>query len=131
MSSLPINIATFKDGKNDHLFTHYSYIITLYFNDNTHITLEDTSCEKYINLFTFDNNINFYNISSYELSVCVLSVKNVILNIKHIFNINEDIHIYKDNSIYIEITKNKDNYANCCVHITIDKSRLFFTPPRY
>lgn len=127
MSSFPINISTFK---KDPLFTHYSYIITLYFKDYTHIIFEETTNNKYINLFTFNNNINFNNILSYELSVYILSFKNVTFNIKQNFIIDVDTHIYKDNSIYIEITKNKDNYANCCVHIN-DTSRLYFTPPGY
>ena len=94
---------------------------------------EDTTPEKYINLFTFDNNIKFDNIMSYELTVYVLSLKNIIFKVNQVFTVNEHIHIYKDSSLYIEITKNslKDNYANCCIHITTDKSRLFFTPPGY
>ena len=130
MSSFPINISAFKDGKKDPIFIHYSYIITVYFNDNTCITFEETTNNKYINLFTFNNNINFNNIILYELSVMILSFKNYVFNIKQNFIANEDIHIYKDNSLYIEITKNKDNYANCCVHIN-DTSRLYFTPPSY
>ena len=43
----------------------------------------------------------------------------------------QDLHTFRDNIVYLEITKNIDNYANCCIYINNDKSSLFFTPPNY
>jgi hypothetical protein len=131
MSSRPINVSLFRGGKHDHLFTHYIYHLTLYLKNDMPKYFEETINEKYINIFSFNNNIHFDNIISYELNIIIVSFNTIEYTIKNNFNIIDDTHMYKDNSIYIEFTKNKDNNTNCCIHLTSDNSRLFFTPPNY
>lgn len=132
MSLRPIHISTIMGGgRSDHLFTYYVYRLTLFYKNDTSVTIEETTNEKYINLFTFANNINFDLILAYELNITIISFNTLKFNIKNKFKVDEDIHLYRDNNVYIEITKNKDNNANCCIHITTEQARLFFTPPNY
>lgn len=131
MSSKPINISLFRGGKHDHLFIHYIFHLTLFFKNNTVKIFEETVNEKYINIFSYNNNINFNEIESYKLNVTIISFNTINLTISNIFQINDDKHLYKDSSIYIEFTKNEDSYTNCCVYLTNTNNRLFFTPPNY
>ena len=94
------------------------------------IIIEDTSNEKYINLFSYDDKINYNDIKSYELNINLISFDINKYSIKEKFNINRESYIYKDNAIYLEINKNDDNYSNCYICIN-NTSRLFFTPPNY
>lgn len=133
--SIPININPslgdwFGNGKNDNIFTHYLYEIILFMNNGEPIIIEETSNEKYINLFSYDDKINYNDIKSYELNINFISFDINKYSIKENFNINRESYIYKDNAIYLEINKNDDNYSNCYVCIN-NTSRLFFTPPNY
>lgn len=133
MSSNPINInqkLLFGGGKNDNNFTHYIFKIILFFKNTEPIIIEETTIDKYINLFSYKNKINFNEIKFYELNIKIISFTMSKYSIKNKF-INQDSYTYKDDTIYLEITKNEDNFANCCVYINNDKSRLFFTPPNY
>lgn len=125
-----MNISLFGGGRNDHLFTQYIFHLTIYYKNNTSLIIEETTNEKYINIFSFKNNIIFNDIDMYELNITIISFNTLTYNIKNKIT-TDDIYLYKDNQIYIEITKNKDNYANCCIHLRFDNSRLFFTPPNY
>ena len=137
MSSGPINILNqklFGGGKNDNLFTNYHFEIIIFFNNSKPIIIEETTNDKYINLFTYANKINFDDIKFYELNITFISFFINKYSIKNKFNIsneNPDYHTYKDDVIYLEITKNNNNYSNCCIYINNDRSRLFFTPPNY
>ncbi len=137
MSSDPINIFNpklFGGGKNDTQFINYNFEIILFFNNREPIVIEETTYEKYINLFSYGNKINFNDIKFYELNITFISFFVNKYSIKNKFNVskeNPDNHTYKDDVIYLEITKNDNNYSNCCVYINNDKSRLFFTPPNY
>jgi hypothetical protein len=134
MSSNSINInqkLLFGGSKNDDKFTHYIFEIILFFNNNLEpIRIEETTTDKYINLFSYKNKINFNEIKFYELNIKIISFTINNYSIKNKF-INSDNYTYKDDIIYLEITKNVENFANCCVYINNDKSRLFFTPPNY
>ena len=134
MSSNPINInqkLLFGGGKNDNNFTHYIFEIILFLKNNLEpIRIEETTTNKYINLFSYKNKINFNEIKFYELNIKIISFTINNYSIKNKF-INSDNYTYKDDIIYLEITKNDENFANCCVYINNDKSRLFFTPPIY
>jgi hypothetical protein len=134
MSSNPINInqkLLFGGGKNDNNFTHYIFEIILFLKNNLEpIRIKETTTNKYINLFSYKNKINFNEIKFYELNIKIISFTINNYSIKNKF-INSDNYTYKDDIIYLEITKNDENFANCCVYINNDKSRLFFTPPNY
>ncbi len=120
---IPINIIFNKDDN----FNKYIYILELYLKDGTFIKFEDTSSEKYINIFTFRHNINYYNIKSYELSI--ICQKPIL--IKKEFNSSLSSYIYKDSDIFLEISKNCDNNANCCIYLPCNNPQMFFTPPNY
>jgi hypothetical protein len=130
--SNPININIFggKGGNNDQ-FTNYNYEIILFFNNKEPIVIEESTNEKYINLFSYNNKINFNDIKFYELNISIYSFIVSKYSIKNKFIISNDNHTYKDEVVYLEISKNNDNFANCCIYINNDKSRLFFTPPNY
>jgi hypothetical protein len=137
MSSGPINInpininqRLFGGGKNDNQFINYNFEIILFFNNREPLIIEETTNNKYINLFSYVNKIKFNDIKFYELNITFISffinkysIKNKLTNL--------DYHTYKDDIIYLEITKNNNNYSNCCIYINNENSRLFFTPPNY
>jgi hypothetical protein len=125
--SKPINISF--NGGNNPLFTQYIYKLTVYHN-NISSVFEESTTEKYITILTNKHNIMFDSIKCYELNVTVLSFGTEYYNIKNMFNI-DDINVHKDNNIYIEFLKNKDDTTNCCIYLTTDNSRIFFTPPNY
>jgi hypothetical protein len=125
MSSTPMNIL-FGKGKDD-MFNNNIYILELYLKDGTYVKFEDTNNEKYINIFTFRNNINYYNIQAYELTV----INKKTIYIQNEFNSSLSSYIYKDTNIFLEISKNIDNIANCCIYLTSNNSQMFFTPPNY
>ena len=77
------------------------------------------------------NNINFNDIKFYEVNITLVSFIPEKFSIKNKFLIQDDNHIFKNDSIYIEFNKNDDNYTNCFVSLIHDKSRMFFTPPNY
>lgn len=133
--SNPININIFGgNGDNDNQYTNYVYEIILFFNNRDPIVIEETTHEKYINLFSYANKINFNDIKFYELNISFVSFFVSKYSVKNKFIINNDNHTYKDDTIYLEISKNNSSncdYANCCIYINNDKSRLFFTPPNY
>jgi hypothetical protein len=130
--SNPMNINLFGGGKNDNNFTHYIFEIILFFKNREPMVIEETTNDKYINLFSYNNKINFNDIKFYQLNINIMSFNVSKYSIKNKFNINnQDVYTFKDDVIYLEITKNIDNYANCCIYINNDKSRLFFTPPNY
>jgi hypothetical protein len=137
MSSDPINIMNqrlFGGGKNDNIFTNYNFEIILFFNNREPLVIDETTNDKYINLFSYANKINFNDIKFYELNITFISFFVNKYSIKNKFivsNESSDNHTYKDEIIYLEITKNNNNFANCCIYINNDKSRLFFTPPNY
>ena len=139
MSSGPINIniinqRLFGGGKNDNQFTNYNFEMVLFFNNREPLVIEETTNNKYINLFSYANKINFNDIKFYELNITFISFfvnKYSIKNKFDVLNDNPDYHTYKDETIYLEITKNNNNFSNCCIYINNDKSRLFFTPPNY
>ncbi len=127
-----MNINLFGGGKNDNNFTHYIFEIILFFKNREPMVIEETTNDKYINLFSYNNKINFNDIKFYQLNINIMSFNVSKYSIKNKFNINnQDVYTFKDDVIYLEITKNIDNYANCCIYINNDKSRLFFTPPNY
>jgi hypothetical protein len=137
MSSGPINInpininqRLFGGGKNDSQFINYNFEMILFFNNREPLVIEETTNNKYINLFSYANKINFDDIKFYELNITFISFSINKYSIKNKLN-NLDYHTYKDDIIYLEITKNNNNYSNCCIYINNDKSRLFFTPPNY
>ena len=127
----PNNLSLFGGGKNDNIFTHYIFEIILFMKNGEPIIVEETSTEKYINLFSHHNKINFNDIKFYELNINFISFDINKYSIKNKFDINGDNHIYKDTTVYLEINKTNDNYSNCCIYITNNASRLFFTPPNY
>ncbi len=138
MSSNPINIMNqklFGGGKDDNQFTNYNFQMVLFFNNSEPIVIEETTSNKYINLFSYANKINFKDIKFYELNITFISFFINKYSVKNKFIIsddNKDCHMYRDEVIYLEITNNNSNdYANCCIYINNDKSRLFFTPPNY
>ncbi len=125
-----LNQKLFGNGKNDNKFIHYFFKIILFMKNGEYKIIEDVSSEKYINLFSYNNKINFYNINFYELYIDFVSFDINKYYIKNSINTCEN-YTFKDNIIYLEINKNNDNYANCCIYITDNTSRLFFTPPNY
>lgn len=136
--SNPININLINKifgggGKNDNNFTNYTFEMILFFKNSDPIIISETTNDKYINLFSYNNKINFNDIKFYELNIDIVSFNFNKYSIKNKFIVsnNQDLHTFQDNIIYLEITKNIDNYANCCIYINNDKSRLFFTPPNY
>jgi hypothetical protein len=120
----------FGNGKNDNKFIHYIFKIILFMKNGEHIIIEETSTEKYINLFSYNNKINFNDIKFYELNIDFISFDVNKYSIKNSINTCEN-YTFKDDIIYLEINKNNDNYANCCIYIKNNTSRLFFTPPNY
>ncbi len=122
---IPINIL-FGKGKDD-IFNNNIYILELCLKDGSYINFEESSNEKYINMFTFRNNINYYNIKSYELTI----INQNTIHIQKDFNSVLSSYIYKDTNVFLEISKNLDNLANCCIYLTSNNSQMFFTPPNY
>jgi len=135
MSSGPINITNgiFGGGKNDSNFVQYVFEIILFLKNGEPIIFEETTTNKYVNLFSYNNKINFNDIKFYELNIGFVSffVNKYSVKNKLIISNDNDHHVFKDETVYLEITKNENNFANCCVYINNDKSRLFFTPPNY
>lgn len=129
MSSNPINISFFGGG-DDKIFCQNIFDLTI-FHNNTSTTFEDASNDKYINIITSDDNINFDSIKCYELTVKMVSLVNEIYSIKNMFTIEDDMHVFKENNIYIEFIKNENGTANCCIHVSKQDNRMFFTPPNY
>jgi hypothetical protein len=132
--SNPIKISLFGNGKNDNNFTHYVFEMIIFFKNREPIVIEETTIDKYINLFSYNYKINFNDIKFYQLNINIMSFNVSKYSIKNKFvtsNENTDYHTFQDDVIYLEINKNIDNYANCCIYINNDKSRLFFTPPNY
>jgi hypothetical protein len=129
MSSGPINISI--NNMNDPKFTYYIYSLKLCLRNFTQLLFEETSSDKYINIFSFNNNINFNDIIAYELNINIISFVSHSISIKNKFKIIDDSHVHKDNNVYIEFTKNTDNMTNCCIHLTGDRNTTFFTPPNY
>ncbi len=132
--SNPINIniqGLFGGGKNDNIFTHYVFEIILFMINGETIVIEETSNEKYINLFSYNNKINYNDIMYYELNINFISFDINFYSIKNKFNSKCESYVFKDNIIYLEINKNNDNYSNCYICINNNASRLFFTPPNY
>ncbi len=134
MSSNPININNILNNKifrNDNIFTHYVFEIILFMINGETIVIEETSNEKYINLFSYNNKINYNDIMYYELNINFISFDINFYSIKNKFNSKSESYVFKDNIIYLEINKNNDNYSNCYICINNNASRLFFTPPNY
>jgi len=129
--SNPINISLFGGGKNDNIFTQYIFEIILFMKNGENIVMEETSNEKYINLFSYNEKINYNDIIFYELNINCISFEINNYSIKNRFNPNCKSYIFKDNVVYLEINKNNDNYSNCYICINNNASRLFFTPPNY
>ncbi len=127
----PINLGLFGGGKNDNIFTQYVFEIILFMKNGENIVIEETSNEKYINLFSYNEKINYNDIVFYELNINLISFDINNYSIKNRFNSNCESYIFKDNIIYLEINKNNDNYSNCYIYINNNASRLFFTPPNY
>ncbi len=127
----PINLGLFGGGKNDNIFTQYIFEIILFMKNGENIVIEETSNEKYINLFSYNENINYNDIVFYELSINLISFDINHYTIKNKFNSNCESYVFKDNIIYLEMNKNNDNYTNCYICINNNASRLFFTPPNY
>ncbi len=125
-----INQNLFGNGKNDNKFMHYLFQIILFMKSGEPIIIEETSSEKYINLFSYNNKINFNNIKFYELNINFISFDINKYSIKNTIN-NCENYIYKDDIVYLEINKNHENHANCCIYIKNNTSSLFFTPPNY
>lgn len=129
--SNPINISLFGGGKNDNIFTKYVFEIILFMKNGENVVMEETSNEKYINLFSYNEKINYNDIIFYELNINCISFDINNYSIKNRFNPNCESYIFKDNVVYLEINKNNDNYSNCYICINNNASRLFFTPPNY
>ena len=128
-----MKINLFGGGKNDNNFTHYIFEIILFFKNREPMIIEENTTDKFINLFSYNNKINFNDIKFYQLNINIMSfsISKYSIKNKFIFSNNKDLHTFQDDVIYLEITKNIDNYANCCICINNEKSRLFFTPPNY
>ena len=80
--SNPINISPinfhqglFGGGKNDNIFTHYIFEIILFMKNGESIVIEEISNEKYINLFSYNNKINFNDII-WKIIFSILITKN-------------------------------------------------------
>lgn len=129
MSSKPINISFFGGG-DDKMFCQNIFHLTV-FHNNTATTFEDASNDKYINIITSSDSVQFDSIKCYELTVNMISFVNETYSIKNMFTVEDDMHVHKENNIYIEFRKNEDGTANCCIHINKQDSRIFFTPPNY
>ncbi len=127
----PINLSLFGGGKNDNIFTQYVFEIILFMKNGENIVIEETSNEKYINLFSYNENINYNDIVFYELNINLISFDINHYAIKNKFNSNCESYVFKDNIVYLEMNKNNDNYSNCYICINNNASRLFFTPPNY
>jgi hypothetical protein len=130
----PINIfnnTLFGGGKSDNVFTHYVFEIILFMKNGEPIIIEESTTEKYINLFSYNDKINYNDIKFYELNINLISFDTNKYSIKNRFNSNSESYIYKDQFVYLEINKNDNNYSNCYICINNSPSRLFFTPPNY
>jgi hypothetical protein len=118
-------------GKNNDFFSYNIFEIVIFYKDSSNVIFVESTNEKYVNLFNYKNNINFNDIKFYELNVTIVSFIPEKISVKNKFIIQDDNHIFKNESIYIEFNKNDDNYTNCFVSLIHDKSRMFFTPPNY
>jgi hypothetical protein len=118
-------------GKNNNFFCYNIFQVTIFLKDSNSIIFEESTNEKYVTLFNYKNNINFNDIRFYEVNVTLVSFIPEKFNVKNKFIIQDDHHIFKNDSIYIEFNKNDDDNTNCFVSLIHDKSRMFFTPPNY
>ena len=100
MNTAPINILFGKD--KDDIFNNNIYILEVCLKTGEIIKFEDISNEKYINIFTFRDNIDYYNIKSYELTI----INQNTIYIQNEFNPSSSSYIYKDSNIFLEISKN-------------------------
>ena len=130
----PINIIfNNKDNKdNDFLQCIFDLTIKLK-NVNQDINFKELLFSKYCNIISHSNKIKFNMIESYTLNITSKSHYNrEVYSITNNFILSDDIHIYKNDDIYIEFTQNNEGYINCCTYLKVlDDNRVFITPPNY
>ena len=131
MSSIkPINIIFRDDNNND--FTQYIYELTLIMKDNNKKIFKEICNMKHCKIITFSEMIPFNMIENYNLNITLVKFTTDIYNINNTFNNDEDMHIFKNDDIYIEFIQNNDKMTSCCCYLKVlDNTRVFITPPNY
>lgn len=108
--------------------------LTLETSKKTYRFLKNTE-EKYCQLVSVLDGIDFYDIKNFELVINDKIINNELVYIKQNIKLDskdiQDCYIYKDNGVYIEFLKDDNHFVNCYCYIQKLSSRFFNTPPNY
>lgn len=127
--SEPINIFKNPNNPNDNN-VEYIYQLYITFRDGYVKNIMKVSNNNYITLLDYTDFIEYKNIDSFSLTITKVDLQSYNYMLEGI--VNEQKKIFKNNDIYLEFTKNETLYTKCnCTINTINKNRLFFTPPNY
>lgn len=127
--SVPINIFRHSKNIDDFNTPEYVYQLTVYMKNNTCKEFVKVSNSNSITLISYNDTLNYNMIKNFNLIITkvIINSENFVLD----GEVGEKT-IFKGNDIYLEFNKNKDNYTECyCTINSINKHRLFFTPPNY
>ena len=134
MSHKPINIIFGNKDNKDNDFIQCIYDLTLNFNNmNESIKFKELLYSKYCNIINYMNKIKFDMIDSYTLTITTkYNYNKEIYSVTNDFILTDDMHVFKNDDIYVEFTQNNEGYVNCCIYLKVlDNNRLFVTPPNY
>lgn len=128
--SIPIK-SIYKFQNSDNNFTQYCYCLKLYMKNDEDIILKKTTDDKFIQIISFNDNINFNDIERYELEVKIITFSEETYFLKGEIN-TKNYYISKNDKLNIEFIKN--NLENtlcsiCCLNLS--KNKLFISPPNY
>lgn len=120
---------SFNNPPNDN--TTYFYELILTFDDNSEKTFKKFETKKYAELIVLGDKINYSTIKSFYITISKIPAfgmpeKTLCCNIDKSFS----SFTKKDNDIFIEFSKNDNDYTMCtCYYIGVDFSNYFISPP--
>jgi hypothetical protein len=145
--SKPINLSYISKFINPDS-SEYLFELTIYLNDenNSYKKFKKITTNKFVKLVDFTDEIEFKQIDRFDIKV-----KNIISSQNYLFentfintndtsiseessedNIEENFKTFKNEDMYIEFEKNKNNLTQTICYLTaIDNNRIFVTPPNY
>jgi len=145
--SKPINLSYISKFINPES-NEYLFDLTIYLNDNKNSLkkFKKITTNKFVKLVDFNDNIEFKKINKFDIKV-----KNIISSQNYLFentfintsdtsisenssedNVDDNFKTFKNDDMYIEFEKNKNNFTQTICYLTaIDNNRIFVTPPNY
>ena len=145
--SKPINLSYISKFINPDS-SEYLFELTIYLNDenNSYKKFKKITTNKFVKLVDFKDEIEFKQINRFDIKV-----KNIISSQNYLFentfintndtsiseessedNVEDNFKTFKNEDMYIEFEKNKNNLTQTICYLTaIDNNRIFVTPPNY